>query len=258
MRVKLQSRHEARATRAPAWFTFRGVETEAAKVPLGGAKSPVRRWDQEIAGLARRQHGVVSRAQLLERGMGKRAIAARIERGQLHRLHNGVYKVGYRRISRKGRWMAAVLASGPGACLSHRSAARLWRLIPAAGERAEVTCPPDHRTRRRGIVAHEAVVVEDEWQVVDGIPVTSPFRTIFDLATCLTMRELERAWHEALVRGLTARVSLPMLLERYPGHRGNRNLRALLESQKPVGSRGTTSRRPLWRWSTRTGCGGLG
>ncbi len=68
----------------------------------------------------------------------------------------------------------------------------------------------------------------------DGIPVTSPFRTIFDLAAVMDLRTLERAWHEAEVRRLTDRVSLPMLLERYPGRRGTRNLRALLESEEPV------------------------
>jgi len=84
-------------------------------------------------------------------------------------------------------------------------------------------------------VAHEAVVADDEWEVVDGIPVTGAFRTIFDLAAVLKQRELERAWHEALARGLTAKVSLPVLLERYPGRRGARNLRALLESERPEG-----------------------
>lgn len=76
---------------------------------------------------------------------------------------------------------------------------------------------------------------EDEWEVVDGISVTGPFRTIFDLAAVLRQRELERAWHEALVRELRAQVSLPVLLERYPGQRGARNLRALLESERPEG-----------------------
>ena len=224
------ARHGCVAARQP-----RAMGIEAAKRTLGGAKLPARSWDQEIADLARRQHGVLSRAQLLERGMGRRAIAARIDRGQLHRLHNGVYKVGYRRINRKGRWMAAVLASGSGACLSHRSAARLWKLIPPGDEWVEVTCPPGHRARRRGIVCHEAEVAEDERGVIDGIPVTSVFRTIFDLAAVVTVRDLERAWHEAEVRGLRDRVSLPMLLERYPGRRGTRNLRALLESPEPVG-----------------------
>ncbi len=167
--------------------------------------------------------------------MGRRAIAGRIERGQLHRLHYGVYKVGYRRINRKGRWMAAVLASGSGACLSHRSAARLWRLMPPGDEWVEATSPPPSRARRRGIVCHEGVVADDERLVVDAIPVTSPFRTVFDLAAVLKLRELERAWNETEVRGLRDRVSLPMLLERYPGRRGARNLRALLESPEPVG-----------------------
>ncbi|HSS42479.1 MAG TPA: type IV toxin-antitoxin system AbiEi family antitoxin domain-containing protein [Solirubrobacterales bacterium] len=185
--------------------------------------------------MARRQHGVVSRAQLLEIGMGRRAIASRIDRGELHRLHHGVYKVGYRRINRKGRWMAAVLASGPGALLSHRSAARIRGLMSPGDEWPEVTVSPGSRVRRHGIVCRQSVVAEDERGVLDGIPVTSLFRTVFDLAAVLDLRGLERAWHEAEVKGLRDRVSLPMLLERYPGRRGARNLRALLESDEPVG-----------------------
>lgn len=99
----------------------------------------------------------------------------------------------------------------------------------------EVTCPPKRRARRSGILAHEAFVPDDERDVVDAIPVTSPFRTIFDLAAVLKMRELERAFHEAEVRGLRDRVSLPMLLERYPGRRGTTKVRALLGSEEPVG-----------------------
>jgi very-short-patch-repair endonuclease len=167
--------------------------------------------------------------------MGRRAIEGRVERGVLHRVHNGVYKVGYRRMSRKGQWMAAVLASGPGALLSHRSAARLWALLPPGDEWPEVTSGRGHRSRRRGIVSRKAVVAEDEQSVVDGIPVTSPSRTVFDLATVLDRRGLERAFHEAEVRGLRDRFSLPMLLERYPGRRGAQNLRALLEADEPVG-----------------------
>ena len=79
------------------------------------------------------------------------------------------------------------------------------------------------------------MVAEDERGFVDGIPVTSVYRTIFDLAAVVGLRELERVWHEAEVRELRDRVSLPMLLERYPGRRGARNLRALLESSEPVG-----------------------
>jgi very-short-patch-repair endonuclease len=94
---------------------------------------------------------------------------------------------------------------------------------------------PGARVVRDGIVSHRGFVPDDERAVVDGIPVTSPFRTVFDLAAVLDLRGLERAWHEAEARGLRDRVSLPALLERYPGRRGTRTLWALLESPEPVG-----------------------
>jgi very-short-patch-repair endonuclease len=129
--------------------------------------------------------------------------------------------------------MAAVLAAGEGAVLSHRSAARLWQLLPPAAEWADVTCPPGRVVRRKGIVSHESPMRDDEREVVDGIPVTAPFRTIFDLAAVVGERELERAWHEAQAQELKAKVSLPVLLERYPGRRGTQHLRMLLESKGP-------------------------
>ena len=186
-----------------------------------------------MGGLADRQHGVVARRQLLHLGMGRRAIEERLRRGRLRPLHHGVYAVGHRVLGRDGRWMAAVLASGPGAVLSHRSAGQLWGLLRWSGE-IEVTRPTRFR-RRQGIRAHRAPVAADEWEVVEGVPVSSPFRTLFDLAAVLKKRELERAWHEAQLRGLTDRVSLVGLLDRYPGRRGTRKLRALLESREPAG-----------------------
>jgi very-short-patch-repair endonuclease len=130
--------------------------------------------------------------------------------------------------------MAAVLACGEGATLSHRSAARLWRLLPFASEWVDVTCPKAE-VERKGIVGHRSRLRDDERLVLDAIPVTSPFRTIFDLAAVAKMRELERAFHEAEARPVTDRVSLPLLLERYPGRRGAKNLRMLLEARTPVG-----------------------
>jgi very-short-patch-repair endonuclease len=173
--------------------------------------------------------------QLLGLGLSRRAIAARIERGLLHEVFLGVYVFGARRIGRKGRWMAAVLASGEGAVLGHRSAARLWRLLPPAAEVSDVICPPGRVVRRKGICSRQSRVQDDEWVVRDGIPVTSPIRTIFDLAAVAEMREVERAFHEAEAREVTDRVSLPLLLERYPGRRGSKNLRTLLEARAPVG-----------------------
>jgi len=129
--------------------------------------------------------------------------------------------------------MAAVLASGEGAVLSHRSAGRLWRLLPTGPEWIDVTCP-GVQTRKEGIVGHRSTLREDEWEVEDGIPVTSPFRTVFDLAATLEMRELERTFHEAEVRGLRAEVSLPMLVERYPGRRGIEKVTTLLASRQPL------------------------
>jgi very-short-patch-repair endonuclease len=130
--------------------------------------------------------------------------------------------------------MAAVLAAGSGAVLSYRSAAQLWRLLPSTAGKVDVTCPRI-QVRRDGIIGHRLPLAADEWLVREGIPVTSPFRTVFDLAAEATMRELERAFHEAEAQRLTDRVSLPMLLERYPGRRGSKNLRALLAARQPVG-----------------------
>lgn len=130
--------------------------------------------------------------------------------------------------------MAAVLAYGADATLSHRSAGQLWGIVPRGGKAPEVTRPGYSRPRP-GIVCHRSSIPDDEREVVDGIPVTSVFRTIFDLAAVLTRRELERAFHEAEVRELRDRVSLRDLLERYPGRRGAATLRAVLKGKAPVG-----------------------
>jgi very-short-patch-repair endonuclease len=210
------------------------MRNEVAIDHLRGGKTSAREKDRAVCELAGEQHGIVTRRQLLDLGLTGRAIDGRLGRAQLHEVFRGVYVLGARRITRKGRWIAAVLAAGEGALLSHRSAAQLWRLLPPRAERIEVICPPGRIVRRKGIVSHELAVREDEWVVEDGIRVTSPFRTIFDLAAWVPMRELERAFHEAEAREVTDRVSLPMLLERYPRRRGSGNLRALLGSKAPV------------------------
>lgn len=198
-------------------------------------ESPVRSWDRAIGELARRQHGIVARWQLLAMGMGRGAIAGRVGRGALYEVYRGVYTVGCARISRKGRWMAAVLALGPAACLSHRSAAALWGLTTPGSRWPEVTVPRGRRGRRQGLRSHQCDLADDEWEVVDGIPVTSPLRTVLDLAAVLSRRELERVLHELAVRGLTDRMSLWDLLERYPRRRGTALLRELLLSSQPEG-----------------------
>jgi len=200
-----------------------------------GAQPSTRAWDALIGDLAERQHGVVARWQLVGMGMGRGAIGGRVGRGSLRAVHRGVYAVGHRLVGVSGRRMAAVLACGPGAVLSHRSAARAWGIAPAGSGRPEVICEPSRRIERARIVSHRVVLAPDEKDEIDGIPVTSVFRTIFDLAAVGTRREVERAYHEAEVQRLTDRVSLPVLLERYPGHRGAATVRAILGAREPAG-----------------------
>lgn len=190
--------------------------------------------DRVIGELAEPQHGLVTRQQLLDRGIRSGAIEGRVGCGQLHVVHRGVYAVGHRLLSVHGRWMAAVLACGPGAVLSRRSAGQLWQIVPPASHWPEVTRPPACRGLN-GIAVHRGLVRPDERGELLGIPVTSVARTQFDLAGVLSKRGLERAMNEAEVRGLTDRLSLWDLLERYPRRRGAANLRALLGARVPVG-----------------------
>ncbi|HEX3239720.1 MAG TPA: DUF559 domain-containing protein [Solirubrobacterales bacterium] len=130
--------------------------------------------------------------------------------------------------------MAAVLASGPDAVLSHRSAGQLHRIVPRRAIEIEVTRPRSARLAV-GIRSHQASLPADEVTVVDGIPATTAARTVFDLAAISTPREVERAFHELEVQRLWGPVSVKALVDRYPGHRGLASLRALLASRRPVG-----------------------
>ena len=180
-----------------------------------------------MAALADRQLGVISRVQLLALGLSGRAIMRRLERGQLHPLHRGVYAVGHRVVSGRGRWMAAVLAAGPGAVLSHRSAAGLWDLRAGGLNRIDVTAPRERR--RPGIEVHRARLAPDEVTEVDGIPVTTVGRTLLDLAAVLPHPQIGRAVDRAEALQLTDVVPLDALLERHRGHRGTAALREPLE-----------------------------
>jgi predicted transcriptional regulator of viral defense system len=124
------------------------MDTKVAPPPL----------DVRLAALARRQHGVVSLAQLLDLGLSLKGIAERVRTGRLHRIHRGVYALSPARLRSEGYWLAAVLACGPGAVLSHRSAASLWELRPSAAATIDVTVPPRPPTvMRSGLTATMAV-----------------------------------------------------------------------------------------------------
>jgi predicted transcriptional regulator of viral defense system len=183
--------------------------------------------DRLIADLAERQHGVVGRRQLLAAGIGRGAIGTRLAAGRLHRLHRGVYAVGHRALTTRGRWMAAVLAAAPGAVLSHRSAASLWGIRRAAAATIEVTAA-DRRRARSGLRIHESPLPFDEITTRDRVPVTILPRTLLDLATCLDRPALERALEQAEATRITDSLSIDDLLERYTGRAGTSALRAIL------------------------------
>jgi len=140
---------------------------------------------------------VVARWQLLDIGLGSTAIGTRLSRGDLRRVYRGVYVLGH--LTREGRWMAAVLAAGDGAVLSHRAAADLWEIRPWSGY-PEVTASRSKVIPE--VITHRSLVAKHEQTLRNGIPVTTPTRTLYDLAAVLGQDELERAHREALVLGL--------------------------------------------------------
>jgi very-short-patch-repair endonuclease len=153
---------------------------------------------RRIAALAERQHGVITRAQLIGMGLTDQGIGRRVRDGRLHRVHQGVYAVGRPTLTTKGRFLAAVVSCGSEAALSHRSAAFLWGLLPERGPRVDVTVPRGGQRRRRGaVIIHRAALPAGDIALRDGIAVTTPARTLVDLADILPRRPLERAFDEA-------------------------------------------------------------
>lgn len=179
--------------------------------------------------LAARQHGVVTRRQLLGLGLSARAVQHRIDKGRLHPVDRGVYAVGRPDLSRRGLWMAAVLGCGEGAALSYGSAAALWGVGQERRDLVEVSamsCSVRHRPRlhvfRRSNLRAAEIVVRD------GIPVTSVVRTLIDIAGRLDRTALERAVNEADRLGLIDPETLLDAVALHPGKRGVRPLRDLL------------------------------
>lgn len=188
-----------------------------------------------MAELAKRQFGVVARRQLLAIGMSAHAIDGRIARGLLRPVFRGVYAFGGARLAAQGRWLAAVLACDGRAVLSHRSAARLWGVFPYDPGQVEVSRNRPGSSKRDAIRLWQARLLPDEVEQVAGIPATCVSRTLLDLAAVVSEREVERAFHEAEVKQLTSRVSLPQLIERHPGRRGIAAVRSILARRAPAG-----------------------
>src|SRR4051794_2658062 len=151
-------------------------------------------FDARVAQLAARQHGVVSRAQLRTVGLGDDAIDHRLRRGLLHRVHPGVYALGHALLAGLARLWAAVLTTN--GVVSHRTAAAVWDLIRWPSGPIDVTTLRQSRPTR-AIHVHRGRLHPDEITTKDGLPLTTPMRTLLDLATSLEAHRLERAVHRA-------------------------------------------------------------
>jgi very-short-patch-repair endonuclease len=190
--------------------------------------------EDRITAVARRQYGVVTRAQLLEAGLLPGAIRRWAQARRLRRLHRGVYLIGPL-IPDRAREMAAVLACGPRALLSHCSVGFLWEMIASRGDRVpvHVTVVGGCAGNRPGIRTRCVTRLEpDERTQLYGIPVTTPARTLVDLAGEIGSQELERAVARAERAGLVDRETLSGLAARYKGRPGIPALRTILEADR--------------------------
>ena len=145
------------------------------------------------------------------------------------RLHDGVYLVGPPPPTERGTWLAAVIAIGSGAALSHRSQAKLLGLRQTCPSRVDVTVARRGRRCHQGITVHTTGAFHpDDLTVIDGVPGTTVERTLLDLAEVVTPHQLQRAYEQAEKLRLLALGRLQALVERSPGRRGLKHLLPLL------------------------------
>jgi len=200
--------------------------------------------DLVVAALAQRRHGIVTRRELLAAGLTPKMIAARVRKRRLQPQYPGVYAVGHAQLAPRARWAAAVVAAGERAVLSHGSAAALWDLARAGGARIDVTTP--QRSGRvgspRAVRLHRcASLLATDATVLDAIPVTTPMRTLFDLAATVRERRMEDLIAQADRLALFDLRELRALLSRHPTRAGAPRLRALLDRLEGVGAAHTRS-----------------
>ncbi|MGZ4269809.1 MAG: type IV toxin-antitoxin system AbiEi family antitoxin domain-containing protein [Solirubrobacteraceae bacterium] len=181
---------------------------------------------ESVTDLAERQWGVVTRAQLTALGVSERAIEGRVRRGALRRLHRGVYALGHAALRDEGVWLAAVLACGPGAVLSHLAAARLWGMRTSRGDMPVHVSLVAGRSDPAGVIVHRTRRLSGADVTVErGIRVTTPARTVIDCADTLTYAEL-RVLADHGVRLDTAAIRRAQ--QRAPNRRGAANITRLL------------------------------
>jgi hypothetical protein len=178
---------------------------------------------RRVAATAARQHGLITTAQLLAAGIVADTITTWVRRGRLHRVHRGVYAVGHRALGDEGWLLAAVLAVGPDAAVSHLSAGRLWGVVRDrinVRRSAVDVISPRHVGRRPDIRTHYAPLLERGDRMLFGrIPITSPARTLLDLAGVIPEDRLRRAVRQAEVERLVNQEDLRFQLSRAPPSR---------------------------------------
>jgi hypothetical protein len=187
--------------------------------------------ERQIVAIAERQHAMIHRAQLLAIGLSSKAIDRRVAAGRLHPMYRGVYALGHRVVTLKGRWMAAVLACGPGAVLSHRDAAALVGLRPPTGTLMEVTARGVRV--REGIRSYRTALCTDEMTRADNIPTTTWARTLIDLAAILPHHQLARALEQAERLRIFDLGELQPLMDRHAGRPGVPALNEALHEHRP-------------------------
>ena len=187
------------------------------------------RADAQVARRATADWGVLSLDELRACGLTRDAVAVRAQNGRLHRMHRAVYAVGHPSVSPEGRLLAAVKACGPGAVLSHVSAAALWGLVRPSGGLPDVTVPGTSGRGHAGIrVHHTASLPDRDRRRRARIAVTSPARTLLDCAGVLDDRALRRAVREAQALKLATVGELVEVLGRLAPRRGSRRLASIV------------------------------
>jgi very-short-patch-repair endonuclease len=186
--------------------------------------------DARVARIATAQYGVIRFDQLRGAGLGVGAINSRVRAGRLHRIHVGVFAVGHTRLSRDGRWLAAIWALGADAVLSHTSAAALWGIRGTSAATIHVTVPTSAgHPNRRGIAVHRSrTLLAADVTMVDGIPVTSVARTLLDIAGMLAPGPLERAVEHSLRLRLFDLTHTRAVLQANPRRKGASNLARII------------------------------
>jgi very-short-patch-repair endonuclease len=198
---------------------------------------------------------VIALFQLLALGYTRRAVEHRVATGRLHPIYRGVYAVGRPEVDRKGWWMGAVLACRLQVALSHETAAALWRMCPERGDGIHVVGPRGQDHRHPGVVAHRSrTLAPADLTRRENIPVTTPLRTLIDLATRLPAPALEAAINDADKLDLITPAALRATLDDRRGQRGVRPLREILERDEFVLTDSELERRFL-RITRRAGLG---